>query len=381
MKVLLVCFCPPIGAIADNVKELVYYLQSRVTLSVVAPISLHFEQNPKVNVIAIDYKKVEPQFLFYSTTRDALMRSRALKVDVVFFFSTCIFNHLFARALWDRPHVMWWHEPMQNKRLSAFRTSWNFVCDRLMQKSSNHIVFASAEFVKLLPRKFRHANKHSLIRLPLLRDFISTHKCGIASTDRLQFDLLFFGKVEEYKGLELLCSAIRILRNKLILPTVRILGFGDVYGIAPMLAAYAKEYPDQVVIEQGFHSTEKISDAVSNSRFSVFPYLTVSASNTIPIVWANQRPVIATKLGYFQEIISDGENGFLFEARDASSLAYTIEKSIQLSTAQWKIMAKNARLTSSAFSAAIISDELTKAFAKSIRDHSEEKGFARGRFL
>ncbi len=381
MKVLLVCFCPPIGAIADNIKELVYYLQSRVTLSVVAPISLHLERSAKAQLISIDYEKVEPKFLFYSSTRDALKLCRALDVDVVFFFSTCIFNAVFANVLRDLPHVMWWHEPTKNRRLSIFRTSWNFICDRWMQRSSNHIVFASAEFVKFLPPKFRNSNNHSVIRLPLLQDFVSKNECsiGIGSSNQSQVDLLFFGSVEEYKGLELLCSAIKILRNRSILPTVRILGFGDVYSIAPKLAAYAKEHPDQVVIEQGFHSVEKISSAISNARFSVFPYLSVSASNTIPIVWANKRPVIATNLGYFQEIISDGENGFLFKTRDANSLARTIENAIRLSTDRWKIMSESAGLTSTEFSAAKISDELTRSFAKSIRAHSEEKGFARGR--
>ena len=71
-------------------------------------------------------------------------------------------------------------------------------------------------------------------------------------------------------------------------------------------------------------SNSELCEVISKCSLVVCPYLTMSQSGIPQTVFTFGKPIVASDLFGFQEIISNGENGLLFKCGDSSSLARCI---------------------------------------------------------
>jgi glycosyltransferase involved in cell wall biosynthesis len=54
------------------------------------------------------------------------------------------------------------------------------------------------------------------------------------------------------------------------------------------------------------------------------PYVTGTVSGIIPVAYAFKKPIVATRVGGFDEVIQHGESGLLVEPRNPTELASAI---------------------------------------------------------
>ena len=80
---------------------------------------------------------------------------------------------------------------------------------------------------------------------------------------------------------------------------------------------------------------------LENAKACVMPSRTENFSNTCIEAMAHKKIVIGTK-PFFNQIIEDGKNGFLCEAKDPESLNAAIDKIMNLSDNELDTMEKNA---------------------------------------
>ena len=73
-------------------------------------------------------------------------------------------------------------------------------------------------------------------------------------------------------------------------------------------------------------SSEKIADYFTAADVVVLPYKSIDHSGIIHLAYTFEKPVIATNVGDFSEIIINEETGYLLEENNAENLAQLIIK-------------------------------------------------------
>lgn len=140
-------------------------------------------------------------------------------------------------------------------------------------------------------------------------------------------DILFFGRIEEYKGLKYFVNSVSILRktgNKIV---AIIAGSGD---IAPELRQQIKEN-DIILINKHLSNTE-LTGLLIGTKVVICPYTDTTQSGVVMTSFSLGKPVIASAIGSFKDMIINGYNGFLFEPGNSEDLADQIRKAISPDT-------------------------------------------------
>lgn len=110
--------------------------------------------------------------------------------------------------------------------------------------------------------------------------------------------LLFFGTINEYKGLDLLISAMEQLRSQGVSNLVlTIAGRGSSWSACKLLIKTQKMYNLQV----RFIDNNEIPDLMSSHHFLVLPYRDATQSGPLATAVAYELPVIAPNFGCFSE--------------------------------------------------------------------------------
>jgi glycosyltransferase involved in cell wall biosynthesis len=132
-------------------------------------------------------------------------------------------------------------------------------------------------------------------------------------------NLLFFGFVRPYKGLDTLLKAIGILRNQDI--SLRIAGefWNDKDDYVRLIRD--QDIADKVEIIDGYLSDRDMSLCFSWADLVVLPYRKSLTSGIIATAYGFRKPVLATNVGGFYEVIQDGCTGKIVPADDPKSLA------------------------------------------------------------
>ena len=153
-------------------------------------------------------------------------------------------------------------------------------------------------------------------------------KTGISARKRFAYApedkvLLFFGYIREYKGLDLLLDAFGTLQNHDNRFKLLIAG-------SPATEALLREYSERIQATPGtqnihavldFIPHENVADYFLTSDLVVLPYRKIDHSGIVHLACSFGKPVLATKVGDFEEVILPQKTGFLIEENTIKSLA------------------------------------------------------------
>jgi D-inositol-3-phosphate glycosyltransferase len=136
--------------------------------------------------------------------------------------------------------------------------------------------------------------------------------------------ILFFGFIRDYKGLDVLLEAMKMLNAEL---NVRLIVAGEYYSneekynkIIKALGLQNKLYPFT-----DFIPTSKVKFYFSACDAVILPYRNATQSGIVQIAMNFHKPVIATNVGGLTEVISDNSTGFIVEKENPQKLATAIE--------------------------------------------------------
>lgn len=139
--------------------------------------------------------------------------------------------------------------------------------------------------------------------------------------------ILFFGNVKPYKGVDVLLKAFSlvpaearkdakvVIAGRSSIPREEIEGLLDQLGIG-----------DRVQLDLRFLSDEELSGLLRKAAMYVFPYKDINASGALMLAIPNGKPIIASRLGIFSEMLVDGESALLVDANDHVGFASAIER-------------------------------------------------------
>jgi glycosyltransferase involved in cell wall biosynthesis len=154
-----------------------------------------------------------------------------------------------------------------------------------------------------------------------------------------QGDVLFIGRLTEEKGLRLLVKAwskVKAEGRKL-----RIVGKGPMKDELEALVA-SKQIRD--VVFEGFVPKEKHAQLWEQASFFIAPSVWDEPFGMVILeAWRQSRPILATNLGSFPELVSNQVNGWLAEA-DVEAFAETLQCALN-SAEDYDRMGQNGRKT------------------------------------
>jgi glycosyltransferase involved in cell wall biosynthesis len=137
--------------------------------------------------------------------------------------------------------------------------------------------------------------------------------------DNSTLHLLFFGFVRPYKGLDILLDAIGILKDHDI--SLKIAGefWHDKDDYLALIDGL--DISDKVEIIDRYVSDDEMSQYFSLSDLVVLPYKKSITSGIIATAYGFKKPVLATNVGGFSEVIQDGCTGRIVAPDDPQALA------------------------------------------------------------
>jgi len=132
--------------------------------------------------------------------------------------------------------------------------------------------------------------------------------------------VLFFGRIWEYKGLDVLIEAEPLITQAVPDARIVIAGYGE------RLDRYyqAMVNPDHFEVHNYRIPDEQVARFFQQASVVALPYVEASQSGVIPIAYAFGKPVVATRVGGLPDVVVDGQTGLLVPPSDARSLARAI---------------------------------------------------------
>lgn len=189
-----------------------------------------------------------------------------------------------------------------------------------------------------------------------------------ARADGGQKVLLMFGHLKPYKGLDVLLRAIAempaILRTRCRLRVV-----GKPYmDMAPLIGlAHDLGLADRVEFRLDFVPDEELAGLFADADAVVFPYREIEASGVLMTAIARAKPVIATQLGAFAELLEDGRHGLLVPPNDVDALAGALSRLVAEPGLQRGFADAMANLKASIPSWATIAEQTVGAYELATR--------------
>jgi len=132
--------------------------------------------------------------------------------------------------------------------------------------------------------------------------------------------ILFFGRIWHYKGLEYLIRAEPYITAAIPNARIVIAGQGDDF------AQYRKmmRTPEHFVVYNQYISAEVQAELFRQSAVVALPYIEATQSGVIPVAYNFAKPVVATAVGGMAEQVDNGKTGFLIPPCNEQRLAECI---------------------------------------------------------
>jgi glycosyltransferase involved in cell wall biosynthesis len=155
---------------------------------------------------------------------------------------------------------------------------------------------------------------HGVIRHPIT-DHLPTNNSE-------ETTVLFFGNVKSYKGVDVLIDAIARLPPE-VRQKSRVVIAGRPHGSADELKQRARKQgvTDSITWELGFIEHERVGVYFQESDIVVFPYRHIDQSGALMTALPFGKPVIATEVGGFADVLTDGVHGRLVPPDNADALS------------------------------------------------------------
>ena len=195
----------------------------------------------------------------------------------------------------------------------------------ILNNSSRVLVHNKLYLSELLEKGLQESQ---LMYFPLLHLFISHHHSAKLMQGMSQIDYepfaLFFGRIEQYKGIDTLLESFEWLHSRsqsseIISPKLVMAGSGK------LPERWVSRLPSNVEVRNRFIADKEAIDLFSRCSLVVLPYIGATQSAIVASAYFFYKPVIISKSGALEEYALAGRTGFLVNPGDSLALAKTLE--------------------------------------------------------
>jgi glycosyltransferase involved in cell wall biosynthesis len=211
-------------------------------------------------------------------------------------------------------------DPHYGRRFGGLIRLWN----RLLVRSGCHLLVHGRRYRERLVAQGVAAERVTCV--PLLHLFLGYEAArGVeeaAQDVRYEPWALFFGRLERYKGVDVLLRAQALVERSGGATGLRLAGSGSLERI------WDGPLPGGVALRQGLIRDQEALELFRRCGVLVLPYRDGTQSALIAAAYAFRKPVIVTDVGAFAEYVEPGRTGWLVEAGDAAALARCLREAL-----------------------------------------------------
>lgn len=199
------------------------------------------------------------------------------------------------------------HSGEQAKNVLAQKFNHNIL------KSDSHVIIQNkADYRKVMEEYHEQTDTIHFIPFGQLEiyKYYDTSRINVQESD-----VLFFGRISPYKGIEYFIKAVQMLKK-------------DFPKLKAVIAGSGKFYFDTQEIEQDktfsiinkFIQSDELVALIKASKIVVCPYTDATQSGVALTAFVFNKPVIATDTGGFRDVIKNGLNGYLVPGKNAEAI-------------------------------------------------------------
>ena len=193
----------------------------------------------------------------------------------------------------------------------------NPLLEYLFKEKIKIIVHSKESYNKIC--LYKAANHNIIFEIPFgLFETYLNYKPEYLIDEKIKY-VLFFGYIHAYKGLDTLLASIELLTKDDVGIKFVIAGSGSSSELNNL-----KNNKHCIVINRHLTNNELVG-LNKNAQFVVCPYKSASQSGIIMTSFLFGRPIIASNVGAFSEVIDDGINGILVKPNSPLELEVAIK--------------------------------------------------------
>ena len=174
--------------------------------------------------------------------------------------------------------------------------------------------------------------------------------------------ILFFGRIWKYKGLEYLVRAEPLISHEC--PGVKIV----VAGTGEDIAAYQRLVvnPDRFIWKNHWIDEDERVRLFQQSSVVVLPYIEATQSGVIPYAYTFAKPVVSTRTGGLPESVDHEETGLLVPPRDEQGLAEAVIRLLKNPQLRKKMGRAGREKLDSEWSAAVVASQTVDVYRQAL---------------
>lgn len=208
------------------------------------------------------------------------------------------------------PKVTTIHDPIMHKGEKNIILE---LIQKIVIKQSAIIIILSKIFIPVIEKHGFPTDRISVIPHGEFSYYMYNN---VGDTVRENNTILFFGRIHEYKGLDVLIEAFPLIKKKIPDAKLLIVGEGD---ITPYLSKLSN-LQDVELVNYWIEDYE-VAKFFLRSSVIVLPYTDATQSGVIPIAYMLKVPVISTNVGGIPEQVEDKKTGILVKPGDPVEIA------------------------------------------------------------
>lgn len=149
-----------------------------------------------------------------------------------------------------------------------------------------------------------------------------TEACVKIGVDANKKNLLFFGLIREYKGLDLLIEAMNYLDE-----SYQLIVAGECYGDFKKYQSLIDQSPlkNNIKVFEQYIPDDKVTDFFSASDLLILPYRSATQSGVVAVAYQMELPMLATNVGGLGETIRLANVGIVTDEVSPQSVAEGIK--------------------------------------------------------
>lgn len=304
-----------------SLKSTLFNIKEQVQENAIIPATLYPEL--KVYENYMDMNKV--YIVNRTIMQDSSLQSLKMTLKVVQFIKKGQFDvihtdcmlgmwELLLYKLFRKEMVLTVHDPFPHTGEITARKKFNY---KMAMKMVRHFVLLNDKQKEQFCKSYHVRPEQILINRLGVYDNISTFVRQQYS--KTSHNVLFFGRISPYKGIEYLCQAMLKVKEQVPDATLTIAGGGKMYfDISPY------QNLNWVKVINRYVGMEELAGLLQNCALSVCPYTDATQSGVIMTSYSLCKPVVATNVGGLGEMVEDGKTGLLVSPKDINALAHAI---------------------------------------------------------
>lgn len=202
----------------------------------------------------------------------------------------------------------------------------------LIRRADGYVVHSADQAEAL-----KEINPQAKILNTILPIFSKSSVPKKALPPRGRLEIMFFGFIRPYKGLEVLLEAVSSLNDQEVFLTV----VGEPWGNREQLLQDIKKYSiPNVELHLRYVDDAEAASYFNRADIIALPYLSATGSAVAALAYGYSKPVIATRVGGLKDAVVEGETGWLVQPNNSQEITDVIRSTTRQEA---KKMKKNVK--------------------------------------